>query len=58
MSAGDVWVTSHAECLTCGHIWIAVHPLNADDLECPQCGSTDTVRENTVEIDDDEDNDI
>lgn len=34
-----------AECLTCGRHWVAVWPLGAEPLECPSCGSTDTIRE-------------
>lgn len=34
-----------AECLTCAHAWVAVWPLAAGYLECPNCGSTDTIRE-------------
>lgn len=39
------WCTGNAECLTCGHEWLAVWPLGANDLECPNCGESDTVRE-------------
>jgi len=38
------WTTAPAQCLSCGHKWVAVYPLGADDLECPKCNSTDTVR--------------
>lgn len=24
-------------CEHCGHFWVAVHPVNAPSLECPQC---------------------
>lgn len=41
-----VWDASIVECLGCGEYqWVAVHPLNCDNLECPRCGSRDTVRE-------------
>jgi ribosomal protein S27E len=50
----SVWTFSRVECLECGHTWIGVHPLNAPNLECPECGDMDTVRENTVEEDPDE----
>ncbi len=39
------YLHGHAECLNCDHKWIAVWPLGADALECPQCGSADTDRE-------------
>jgi predicted RNA-binding Zn-ribbon protein involved in translation (DUF1610 family) len=41
----DQWCAGYAECLSCGHEWVAVWALNADDLVCPECGATDTVRE-------------
>lgn len=41
----DQWCAGYAECLSCGHEWIAVWPLNGDDLKCPECESTDTIRE-------------
>lgn len=49
----NIWSFSLAECLACGHTWIGVHPLDCPPLECPACGSKDTVRENTIEEDDD-----
>ena len=39
------WTHSAASCLHCYYRWIAVHPLDADELACPKCMSTDTVRE-------------
>ena len=45
----ELWV-SVAECLSCGCEWTAVHPLNAANLECPACGSFDTVRDFLPEI--------
>lgn len=45
----EIWTFSLAECLDCGHVWIGVHPVGAAELECPECGGSDTVRENTVE---------
>lgn len=33
--------TSKMECDSCGHDWVAVHPVTGDDcisLECPNCG--------------------
>lgn len=41
----DLWCHGIVECLTCGHKWIGVWPLGADELECPKCEGTDTVRE-------------
>jgi len=40
----EVIVQSKAECLDCLHVWEAVHPLAADDLECPNCYSKNTIR--------------
>jgi len=40
----EQWCVSNAECLVCGYEWAAVHPLGADNLECPRCGSYDTAR--------------
>jgi uncharacterized Zn-finger protein len=40
-----VWCHGRAECLTCEHLWTAVWPVDAGNLECPYCGSTDTIRE-------------
>lgn len=45
----ELWV-SKAECLSCGCEWTAVHPLDAANLECPACGSFDTVRDFLPEI--------
>ena len=39
------WCDGTASCLNCGHEWIAVWPLGAESLECPDCGSTDTDRD-------------
>lgn len=33
-----------AQCLTCAADWMAVWPLGAEPLECPECGGNDTVR--------------
>lgn len=41
----EQWCHGLAQCLQCGHEWVAVWPLAAEPLECPQCGSSDTVRE-------------
>ena len=32
------WVASLVECVICGHVWAAVRPTEADQLECPACG--------------------
>jgi hypothetical protein len=29
----------HAFCIACRHEWVAVAPVGAVDLECPQCGT-------------------
>lgn len=41
----DSYLHGHAECLNCGHEWIAVWPLGCPSLECPKCGDNDTVRD-------------
>ena len=33
-----VWVHTQATCGHCGHAWVAVHPRDAERLECPTCG--------------------
>jgi Zn finger protein HypA/HybF involved in hydrogenase expression len=38
------WAHGSAECLDCQHTWVAVWPLGADALECPECHSTNTDR--------------
>lgn len=38
------WCYGMAECIMCGHEWIAVWPLGAEALECPSCSSDDTDR--------------
>lgn len=38
------WCAGDAECLTCGAEWIAVWPLGAEAIECPECGGFDTDR--------------
>ena len=40
----EPWMASEAQCLTCAHEWVAVHPMGCAALECPKCFSTDTVR--------------
>jgi len=39
------WCNGPCECLQCGKEWMGVWPLACDDLECPECGSRDTVRD-------------
>ena len=39
------WCCGPCECLQCGAEWRGVWPLGCCDLECPECGSTDTVRD-------------
>lgn len=34
-----------AQCNQCRNVWVAVWPLAADNLECPDCHSTDTDRD-------------
>jgi Zn finger protein HypA/HybF involved in hydrogenase expression len=38
-------VHGEAVCDDCGHRWVAVWPLGSDALECPNCHSTNTDRE-------------
>lgn len=46
------WLHGPAECLACGKEWMAVWPIGCADLECPGCGSTDTVRDGMPDYDD------
>lgn len=39
------WAHGACECNECGHRWIGVWALGAEDLECPKCHSTDTERQ-------------
>lgn len=48
----EQWCAGTAECLDCGTEWVAVWPLAAKQLECPECGSSDTVREQQGSSDD------
>lgn len=41
----DMWCAGYAECLSCEREWIAVWSLASDDLVCPECESTDTIRD-------------
>ena len=43
----EQWCVSNVECLVCDHTWVAAHPLGADELDCPRCGGTETVRSET-----------
>ena len=45
----EQWCVSQAECFSCGKEWTAVHPLGADNLECPECGNDDTARFEIIE---------
>ena len=38
------WCHGRADCEQCGHEWVGVWPLDADNLQCPSCGSTETNR--------------
>ncbi len=40
----ELWAAMPSECMDCGHKWVAVFPLAAADLECPECGSDNTFR--------------
>lgn len=45
MNEDELWASGHAQCLDCGRHWVAVWPLGADPLECPDCGKFHTTRE-------------
>lgn len=47
----EAWCHGPCECLDCGNKWVGVWPLGADDLECPNCFSNDTVREEPLPAD-------
>ncbi len=40
----ETWCAGQAECLSCNHTWPAVWILGCGPLQCPNCGSGDTVR--------------
>lgn len=40
----EPYAVGEAECNDCRKKWTAVWPLDADDLECPQCGGFNTER--------------
>jgi hypothetical protein len=40
----EQWCCGNVECFDCGKTWVAVWPLGADMLECPNCGGTNTDR--------------
>jgi Zn finger protein HypA/HybF involved in hydrogenase expression len=40
----ELWCAMPSQCLDCGKEWVAVFPLAAADIECPECGSDNTVR--------------
>lgn len=33
-----VWLHTEMQCAICGEQWVAVHPRDAEALECPGCG--------------------
>jgi phage FluMu protein Com len=37
MSQDDRWQFSKMKCNECGHLWMAVSPVVAEYLECPNC---------------------
>jgi hypothetical protein len=43
-SPEDQYTCSEAECLDCNKKWIACHPLNASNLQCPKCFKFNTER--------------
>jgi ribosomal protein S27AE len=43
---GDTaWKYTNVQCVECGSVHVALHPVNADcfRLECPYCGSTESL---------------
>lgn len=42
--SGAPHMAGHASCDECAHEWVAVWPMGADALECPNCGSHETDR--------------
>jgi hypothetical protein len=32
-----LWITAPMTCVICGHKWIAVAPMCASTLDCPEC---------------------
>lgn len=39
------WCVGHVQCLSCTKEWVGVWELAQEELQCPYCGSKDTVRE-------------
>ena len=37
--AYDPHISGEAQCVDCGHKWVAVAPVGTTDLECPHCGT-------------------
>lgn len=40
---GGLYQTAEMQCYVCGHEWVAVFPIEAGNLECPECHNTTTV---------------
>lgn len=38
MERHGLWQVSLMECAICNAEWVGVHPMEAERLECPQCG--------------------
>ena len=38
------YTRSRMECMGCGMTWNSIHQLGCDDIECPRCGSKNSVR--------------
>jgi hypothetical protein len=41
----EPWVHQRWICCACGYQWIAVHVAGIEELECKECGSMDTARD-------------
>lgn len=40
-----LWTYNLWQCLECARQFVSVHPLAIESVECPGCGSMDTVRD-------------
>ena len=42
MSDNGLYQTAEMVCVVCGHEWVAVFPIEAAKLECPNCSHLNT----------------
>lgn len=37
------WIAKIIVCSKCTHVWVAVYPESATELECPKCGEKEAI---------------